>query len=119
MFVAVGFHQLPNPEAIGRIQEFDDFALASATHCGGERRDHNRTEHEDRRSCSETTWPVGREKHAGKDGVAAEAWKDLKRSALPGALLRDGSCNLSALTQHHAFRPAAALRVLLSPRAQT
>lgn len=41
----------------------------------------------------------------------------LLRSALLGALLRDGPCNLSALTQHYAFRPAAALRFLLSPHA--
>ncbi len=36
----------------------------------------------------------------------------LIRSALLGALLRDGSINLSALTQHYASHPAAALRFL-------
>lgn len=36
----------------------------------------------------------------------------LLRSALLGALLRDGSLNLSALTQHYASHPAAALRFL-------
>ncbi len=39
----------------------------------------------------------------------------LLRSALLGALLHDGSLNLSALTQHHASHPSAALRRLLSP----
>ena len=43
----------------------------------------------------------------------------LLRSALLGALLRDGPLNLSALTQHYAFHPAAALRFLRSPRAQS
>jgi hypothetical protein len=38
----------------------------------------------------------------------------LLRSALLGALLRDGSINLSALTQHYASHPAAALRFLRS-----
>lgn len=42
----------------------------------------------------------------------------LLRSALLGALLRDGPCNLSATTQHYAFHPSAALRFLLSPHAQ-
>lgn len=42
----------------------------------------------------------------------------LLRSALLGALLRDGPCNLSALTQHYAFHPSAALRFLLSRHAQ-
>lgn len=41
----------------------------------------------------------------------------LLRSALLGALLRDGSLNLSARTQHYASLPAAALRFLRSPRA--
>lgn len=36
----------------------------------------------------------------------------LLRSALLGPLLRDGSINLSALTQHYASRPGAALRFL-------
>ena len=36
----------------------------------------------------------------------------LLRSALLGALLRDGSINLSALTQHYASHPHAALRFL-------
>lgn len=36
----------------------------------------------------------------------------LLRSALLGALLLNGSINLSALTQHHASRPGAALRFL-------
>jgi predicted transposase YbfD/YdcC len=36
----------------------------------------------------------------------------LLRSALLGALLRDGPLNLSALTQHYASHPAAALRFL-------
>jgi predicted transposase YbfD/YdcC len=36
----------------------------------------------------------------------------LLRSALLGVLLRDGSINLSALTQHYASHPAAALRFL-------
>lgn len=36
----------------------------------------------------------------------------LIRSALLGALLRDGSINLSALTQRYASNPAAALRFL-------
>ena len=40
----------------------------------------------------------------------------LLRSALLGALLRDGSLNLSALTQHYASHPAAALRFLCSSR---
>lgn len=43
----------------------------------------------------------------------------LLRSALLGALLRDGPLNLSALTQHYAFHPAAALRFLHSPHAQS
>lgn len=43
----------------------------------------------------------------------------LLRSALLGALLRDGPINLSALTQHYAFRPAAALRFLRSAHAQS
>lgn len=43
----------------------------------------------------------------------------LLRSALLGALLRDGPINLSALTQHYAFHPSAALRFLRSPRAQS
>ena len=38
----------------------------------------------------------------------------LLRSALLGALLRDGSINLSARTQHYASHPAAALRFLSS-----
>ena len=38
----------------------------------------------------------------------------LLRSALLGALLRDGSLNLSALTQRYASQPAAALRFLRS-----
>ena len=38
----------------------------------------------------------------------------LLRSALLGALLRDGSINLSARTQHYAAHPAAALRFLNS-----
>jgi predicted transposase YbfD/YdcC len=40
----------------------------------------------------------------------------LLRSALLGALLRDGSINLSARTQHYASHPAAALRFLCSSR---
>lgn len=36
----------------------------------------------------------------------------LIRSALLGALLRDGSINLSALTQRYASNPASALRFL-------
>ena len=36
----------------------------------------------------------------------------LLRSALLGALLRDGSINLSARTQHYASHPTAALRFL-------
>jgi hypothetical protein len=40
----------------------------------------------------------------------------LLRSALLGALLRDGSINLSARSQHYASRPAAALRFLCSSR---
>lgn len=36
----------------------------------------------------------------------------LLRSALLGALLRDGTINLSARTQHYASHPAAALRFL-------
>lgn len=43
----------------------------------------------------------------------------LLRSALLGALLREGSRNLSALSQSYAFHPAAALRFLRSPRAQS
>lgn len=39
----------------------------------------------------------------------------LLRSALLGLLLREGSLNLSALTQHHAAHPAAALRLLFHP----
>lgn len=42
----------------------------------------------------------------------------LLRSALLGALLRDGPINLSALTQHYAFHPTAALRFLRSRHAQ-
>ncbi len=42
----------------------------------------------------------------------------LLRSALLGALLRDGPINLSALTQHYAFHPAAAIRFLRSRHAQ-
>lgn len=42
----------------------------------------------------------------------------LLRSALLGVLLRDGPVNLSALTQHYAFHPTAALRFLRSPHAQ-
>ncbi|MEI8244073.1 MAG: hypothetical protein WCI17_12455 [bacterium] len=38
----------------------------------------------------------------------------LLRSALLGALLRDGSINLSARSQHYASHPAAALRFLRS-----
>lgn len=38
----------------------------------------------------------------------------LLRSALLGAILRDGPVNLSALSQHYAFHPAAALRFLRS-----
>lgn len=41
----------------------------------------------------------------------------LLRSALLGALLRDGSINLSAQTQHYAFHPAAAIRFLRSRHA--
>lgn len=40
----------------------------------------------------------------------------LLRSALLGALLRDGSLNLSARTQHYASHPATALRFLRSSR---
>ena len=40
----------------------------------------------------------------------------LLRSALLGALLRDGSINLSARTQHYASHPAAALRFLCASR---
>lgn len=40
----------------------------------------------------------------------------LLRSALLGALLRDGPINLSARTQHHASHPASALRFLCSSR---
>jgi hypothetical protein len=36
----------------------------------------------------------------------------LLRSALLGILLRDGAINLSALTQHYASHPIAALRFL-------
>lgn len=43
----------------------------------------------------------------------------LLRSALLGALLRESPCNLSALTQHYAFHPSAALRFLLSPHAKS
>ena len=43
----------------------------------------------------------------------------LLRSALLGALLRHGPLNLSALTQHYAFHPSAALRFLRSPTAQS
>ncbi len=43
----------------------------------------------------------------------------LLRSALLGALLRDGPINLSALSQHYAFHPSAALRFLRSPTAQS
>lgn len=39
----------------------------------------------------------------------------LLRSALLGLLLRDGSLNLSALTQRHASHPAVALRLLFHP----
>jgi len=39
------------------------------------------------------------------------------RSAMLGALLREGPINLSALTQHYAFHPAAALRFLRSRHA--
>jgi len=41
----------------------------------------------------------------------------LLRSALLGALLRDGPINLSALSQHFAFHPGAALRFLRSRHA--
>jgi hypothetical protein len=41
----------------------------------------------------------------------------LLRSALPGALLRDGPIFLSSLTRHHAFHPSAALCFLRSPHA--
>jgi hypothetical protein len=41
----------------------------------------------------------------------------LLRSALPGALLRDGLINLSALTRHHAFHRSVAVRFLRSPHA--
>lgn len=41
----------------------------------------------------------------------------LLRSALLGVLLRDGSINLSALSQRFAFQPAAALRLLRSRHA--
>lgn len=40
----------------------------------------------------------------------------LLRSALLGALLQDGPINLSALSQHYASHPAAALRFLCSSR---
>jgi predicted transposase YbfD/YdcC len=40
----------------------------------------------------------------------------LLRSALLGVILRDGSRNLSALTQHYASHPAAAQRFLFSSR---
>jgi hypothetical protein len=43
----------------------------------------------------------------------------LLRSALLGALLRDGPINLSALTQYYAFHPSAALRFLRSPHAHS
>ena len=43
----------------------------------------------------------------------------LLRSALLGPLLRDGSCNLSALSQYYAWHPAAALRFLRSPHAHS
>ena len=42
----------------------------------------------------------------------------LLRSALLGALLRDGSINLSARSQHYASHPAAALRFLRSTHPQ-
>jgi hypothetical protein len=42
----------------------------------------------------------------------------LLRSALLGLLLRDGSLNLSALTQRHASHPAAALRLLVQRHPQ-
>lgn len=38
----------------------------------------------------------------------------LLRAALLGVLLRDGPINLSGRTQHYAFHPAAALRLLCS-----
>ncbi|MDI1247625.1 MAG: hypothetical protein PSV13_01955 [Lacunisphaera sp.] len=43
----------------------------------------------------------------------------LLRSALLGALLRDGPVNLSALSQHYAFHPPAALRFLRHPHAHS
>ena len=43
----------------------------------------------------------------------------LLRSALLGALLRDGSINLSARSQHYASHPAAALRFLRSTHPQS
>lgn len=43
----------------------------------------------------------------------------LLRSALLGALLRDGSINLSARTQHYASFPAVALRFLRSNHPQS
>lgn len=43
----------------------------------------------------------------------------LLRSALLGPLLRDGACNLSALSHSYALHPAAAVRFLRSRHAQS
>ena len=60
----------------------------------------------------DVTWREDHElvRHARRDCNLA-----LLRSALLGALLRDGSINLSARSQHYASHPSAALRFLSSP----